>query len=284
MSQIVWLASYPKSGNTWMRAFLANYVNDADKPLSINELRVGGIASGRLSFDELVGVETSDLTPTQVQNCRPMVYRLLAENSETTLFLKVHDAFRWTPDGAPMFPAEATLGVLYIIRHPCDVAISYAYHNSTTLDRAITQLNNPVHTLAGSQDRLDVQLEQKLLSWSQHARSWLDSGLNCYAVRYEDMLAQPQEIFGAVIRFAGLEYNAERLQRALEFSSFQELQGQEQRENFQERPPRAPKFFRRGKAGAWRETLSDVQVTALVNAHADVMREFHYLDAKGNVL
>jgi hypothetical protein len=281
---IVWLASYPKSGNTWLRAFLSNYLSGAQQPVDINEMHVGGIASARLSFEELVGVESSDLTPTQIQNCRPMVYRLLAQDSETRLFIKVHDAYQLTPAGEPMFPADASLGAIYIVRHPCDVAVSNAHHNSTTLDRAIAALNDPAYTLAGQQDRLQVQLEQRLLTWSQHVRSWLDSDLKCCVLRYEDMLARPQETFGAALRFAGLEYDEERLQRALRFSSFEELRGQEQQHNFNERPPRAPMFFRQGKAGAWRATLSAAQAEAIAAAHGAVMRQFDYLDSKGNIV
>lgn len=284
MTKIVWLASYPKSGNTWLRAFLSNYLNDSQTPASINELLTGQIASARNSFEELVGVEASDLTRTQIENLRPMVYRLHAENNDNLLFIKVHDAYQLTPAGEPMFPAEVTQGVLYPIRHPCDVAVSYAHHNSHSLDRAIEWMNDPQHTLAGRQNGIDIQLEQKLLTWSQHARSWLDSGLPCCVLRYEDMHAQPHETFGAAIRFVELEYDALRLARALEFSRFEELQAQEQRDNFNERPPRAPNFFRQGKAGTWRELLSDAQVARIVDAHRDVMLQFGYLDTEGNVL
>jgi aryl sulfotransferase len=284
MSSIVWLASYPKSGNTWMRAFLTNYMGNTEKPASINHLNVGVIASARTSFEELVGVEASDLTPTQIQNCRPMVYRLLATESNRTVFLKVHDAYQNTSAGAPMFPADVTLGVVYIIRHPCDVAISYAYHNGFTLERAVAALNDPANTLAGHQDRLDFQLEQKLLTWAQHVRSWLDSGLSCCVVRYEDMLDRPQETFSAAVRFVGLNEEPERLQRALQFSSFEELQAQEQRDNFTERSAKAPNFFRQGKAGTWRRILTEAQVDSIVNTNGSVMQQFGYLDTKGNVL
>ncbi len=74
--RIVWLASYPKSGNTWMRAFLSNYLADGDKPVDINSLDTGGpIASARTIFDEAVGVEASDLTQDEIERYRPRVYR-----------------------------------------------------------------------------------------------------------------------------------------------------------------------------------------------------------------
>lgn len=284
MSAIVWLASYPKSGNTWLRVFLTNYLRNADAPADINALDSGPIASARSMFEELVGVEASDLTPAQIETLRPQVYRLMAAEAERTLFLKVHDAFTRNSDGAPLFPADATRGVIYILRHPCDVVVSYAHHNSQTLAQTIAQLNAATTCLANYENTLNIQLRQKLLSWSEHVGSWLESGLNVHVMRYEDMLAQPVAAFGAAVRFLQLEYDVARLERAIEFSRFQELRAQETKNNFQERAPHAPNFFRQGKAGAWRETLSAAQVAAIVNAHADVMRRFGYLDAQGNVL
>jgi hypothetical protein len=284
MNGIVWLASYPKSGNTWTRVFLTNYLRNADAPADINALDGEPIASARLTFEEFVGVESSDLTPAQIETLRPHVYRIMAAEARRTLFLKVHDAYTCNPNGEPLFPADATQNVIYILRHPCDVAISYAHHNSQTPDKAVALMNDPTHKLSGRENTLDIQLQQKLLAWSGHVCSWLESGLSVHVVRYEDMLAQPVETFGAAIRFLELEYDAERLERAIEFSRFEELQAQEAKNNFQERAPRAPNFFRQGKAGAWRESLSAEQVAAIVSAHADVMRRFGYLDAKGNVL
>ena len=109
--RIVWLASYPKSGNTWMRAFLSNYLADGDAPVDINSLDTGGpIASARAVFDDAVGVEASDLTQDEIERYRPRVYLQVAANSSETLYLKIHDAFTYTPDGSPLVPAGGHKG------------------------------------------------------------------------------------------------------------------------------------------------------------------------------
>jgi aryl sulfotransferase len=66
-SGIIWLASYPKSGNTWLRVFLTNYLRDGDQPADLNDLDGGPIASARLAFEEAVGVEASDLTQAEIE-------------------------------------------------------------------------------------------------------------------------------------------------------------------------------------------------------------------------
>lgn len=68
---IVWLASYPKSGNTWMRVFLTNYLRNADTPADINDLEFMGIATARELFDMYAGFESSDLTHEEIDAARP---------------------------------------------------------------------------------------------------------------------------------------------------------------------------------------------------------------------
>lgn len=77
MGKIIWLASYPKSGNTWMRALLTNYLCDGETPADINEMDGGPIASSRVWFDEWVGVEASALSDNAIERLRPGVYRRL---------------------------------------------------------------------------------------------------------------------------------------------------------------------------------------------------------------
>lgn len=65
--KIIWLASYPKSGNTWFRIFLANLFSGAKQPANINELQDTSIASNRQMFDEAAGIASSDLTPQEIE-------------------------------------------------------------------------------------------------------------------------------------------------------------------------------------------------------------------------
>ena len=104
MNGIVWLASYPKSGNTWFRAFAANLRSDSDEPVDINSLRTGSIASARRVFDEFSGVEASDLTAVESESLLPKVYLRMAEEATETEYYKVHDAYTLTIDGRPRLP------------------------------------------------------------------------------------------------------------------------------------------------------------------------------------
>ena len=129
--RIYWLASYPKSGNTWLRALLTNYRRDGHEPATLDELEGGGTACLREVFDDCAGLESANLTLRQIEHYRPCVYEQLAAESEQPLFLKIHDAYTYNADGRPIFPPRATSGVIYLIRNPLDVALSYAHHRTS---------------------------------------------------------------------------------------------------------------------------------------------------------
>jgi hypothetical protein len=204
----------------------------------------------------------------------------MAAESSDILFMKVHDAWGGTDRGEPLFPNDVTAGVVYILRNPLDMAASCAHHWGVTVDKAVDDMCDPEFIVARSLGGLTDQLRQFLGSWSGHVRSWLDeSGLPLRVVRYEDLLSDPEPVFGEVVRFCRLPYDETRVRKAVAFSDFSELQRQEKEKGFRERSVVAPgPFFRRGQAGSWREELPPEPAKRLIEAHGTVMKRFGYLD------
>lgn len=278
---IYWLASYPKSGNTWFRTFLRNLQADQATPVDINDLSTGNIASARGWLDEVLGFDTADLTIDEIEQLRPEVYRWSLRDKEIG-YHKIHDAYTYTAAAQPLVSCEATLGALYILRNPLDVALSAANHWHCSVDDAIVRMGNPDMALARSRKRLNSQVSQRLLTWSEHVLSWIDApSLRCEVVRYEDMLHQPLATFTRAAAFLQLPADPERVEKAIRFSDFQELARQETEKGFRERPYHTEQFFRQGKSGDWREKLSPEQVARLIADHSEVMRRFGYLDEQG---
>ncbi len=138
-------------------------------------------------------------------------------------------------------------------------------------------------TLADQGDRLSFQLHQHLYSWSRHVLSWLEQRtLPLHVMRYEDMCQQPVDEFSRAIRFLGLDLDDERVQRAVDFSSFDVLKRQEMEHGFKEKPRSASTFFRSGRVGSWREVLTSQQVERLVRDHGEVMSCMGYLSETGH--
>ena len=281
MNRIVWLASYPKSGNTWFRTFLTNFLRNGDEPANINDLDGGPIASARLPFDEAVGYDSGEMTHDEIDQVRPEVYRYQAKRANETMYCKIHDAYTFLPDGRPLIPPEATACALYFVRNPLDVAVSFAHHGGhSRFDRMIRQMGRSEYSFCDVDATEQNQLRQKLLTWSGHVASWADApGIRVLVLRYEDMKLKPEETFGSAVRFAGLPDDPARVKKAIEFSRFEELKKQEEKDGFGEKMPLAKSFFRKGEIGSWREVLTSEQVAKVVADHGDVMRRFGYLDA-----
>lgn len=279
MKSIVWLASYPKSGNTWFRIFLANLLSGSETPADLDQIETTNFAS-RPQFDWAIGWESSDFTDREILSWRLGVQEKIA-HEQSRIFFKAHEAFVDPLDGAPLFSLAATRCALCFIRNPLDIAVSFSHHRGKSIDSTIRFMNDP-HALLNEQGgSLSRQLLQPLGDWSSHVLSWADApGLPVLFLRYEDMLERTEETFTAACRFAGLPDNPSTVRRALAQSRFEILQAQESRNGFAEAEANRV-FFRRGRSGTWRGALSDGQVAGIVERHATVMRRFGYLDGDG---
>ena len=172
-----------------------------------------------------------------------------------------------------------TAGVIYIVRNPLDVAVSAASHWGVAVAQAVENLCNPDFALARSLHGLDDQLPQRLLSWGDHVRSWVElSGLPVHLVRYEDLQQAPEETFGGVVRFAGRPLQAVRITKAVAVSAFEQLHQQEVTQGFRERPLGAERFFRAGKAHGWSAVLTQEQVACVITTQGAVLQRLGYLD------
>lgn len=274
MSGIVWLASYPKSGNTWLRVFLANLSAGAESPYDINALREFGYSDSRASLYERVsGQPFEALSMQRIHQLRPAVHKFIASRRPGLVYVKTHNAIA-VHDSVPTISPEVTKGAVYLIRNPLDVAVSYAHHFALPIEEVIAAMAEAGNTLPTA----GRSAFSYLGSWSQHVRSWTEApGLNAHVVRYEDMLDTPTAAFRSIARYLRLEVSRNALKRAIRYSSFSELRRQESQHGFRERGPAGNEFFRLGRAGAWREILQPAQIAALSAAHAEIMQRYGYL-------
>lgn len=274
MGQLVWLAGYPKSGNTWLRAFLHNYIRQPAEPYDINrltDLTTG--ESGAALYARYDPRPASHYTAADVQRMRPLVHRDLTRLNPDLVLVKTHNASLLV-EGKPLVTPEVTAGAIYLVRDPRDVALSYARHLGLTIDQTIDFMANPGAATGGD----DEKVFERLGSWSIHVHYWTRRpNPRLHVLRYEDALADPAASFGAVVRFLGGAPEPERLARAVAFSRFAVLQAQEARAGFLERPSQSGAFFREGRSGGWREALTPQQALRIERDHAAEMRRFGYL-------
>lgn len=276
MSTFIWLASYPKSGNTWVRAFLSSVAQDG-APVDINRMSTPQ-PSTRHVLDDLLGVPTSDLTNKEILQARPAALRAYAARQKEPLISKVHEAWQKTSAGQPLFPTELTKASVYIVRDPRDVAVSFAHHLGKSIEHVITLMADPEAALSGSIDKLNTNTQQPLLSWSQHVESWLDlASPSPLLVRYEDMLADPLGQGILMAKHVGLHKETSVYEQAVQHTSFSALSQQESAGGFRETLAHGRRFFRSGRSGAWKETLSLEQIATIEKNHGSVMARLGYL-------
>jgi len=277
---IIWLASYPKSGNTWLRAFLANYLSNPAKPLPINDLPNHILGDNlTLHYEQFTGKTAEELDEDQIDRLRPAIHKWFARSATRDIFVKTHNAI-CAINGTPLITPDATAGAIYVARNPLDVAVSFAHHYQVSYQRAIESLCEDEYRLPASSGLLP----QYLCSWSRHVQSWTEApGLTVHVMRYEDMQAKSARAFGRLIKFLGLPKNPSRLKKAIRFSSFKELSRQEQTTKFVEsRPDGKSRFFRSGRSGSWREILTEEQVDALIGHNREMMLKLGYLTPSGD--
>jgi hypothetical protein len=277
---IVWIASYPKSGNTWMRVYLYHMMRLMNGlPRSDNDLHALDKAStyeARLVglFEEMMGKPLATASRYEVALIRPQVHAAIVQRTGSVSLIKTHAALGQLGN-LPTHNLAVSCGTIYIVRDPRDVAISLAAHNGSTIDAAIADMATPSY---GTQNS-DQAAFEVWGSWSEHTLSWTDKPHEAVlVVRYEDMHADPTATFTGVARHLRQKPTPEQIAEAIALSSFKELRDTEiAAGDFRERSERADRFFREGRVGEWREKLTPAQVKSIEDTHRAQMMKFGYL-------
>jgi hypothetical protein len=276
---IVWLASYPKSGNTWLRIFFYHLLRlIGGHPREQNELnrleRACGYETRKVElFERFIGRPLAQASMLDVMRARPRVHAAIAAATPRMVLLKTHNLLGHV-HGMPTVNPEASMAAIYITRDPRDIASSLANHLGSSVEHAIEVIRRPGYATPPSEEAAG----EIWGSWSENVRSWTgERGSRLLVLRYEDMLAKPILSFTKVTRYLALRATPDQIREAVDLSSFSRLQALEVETGFSERPEKAGRFFASGKAGTWREKLSPSQVDAIVSDHGAEMARFGYL-------
>jgi hypothetical protein len=190
MGKILWLASYPRSGNTWLRVLLHNYMRNAAEPYDINRLQdLTAIDSSARWYQMLDPRPCSALTKEEAAALRPRVHELITRSSPDTVFVKTHNALV-VDRGTPMISEDHTAGAIYILRNPLDVAVSYAVHFGLSQEEAVAAMNRPHNQSISNEENFAYEFHG---SWSENVESWTMRDTKAiHVVRYEDLQQSPQ--------------------------------------------------------------------------------------------
>jgi Sulfotransferase domain len=273
---ILWIASYPRSGNTWMRVFLycmrKIMTGERFRVPRLDDVRSYERSDIDLSlYERLAGRSLDPMSPS-IARLRPEVQMEIARTNSGVVTVKTHNAFL-SERGFPLINPRASVGAIYLVRNPLDVAISYAELRGHTIDITIENM-----AMSGFANRGEGIAHWVAGSWSENIKSWTEPAHSIVLVlRYEDMVTIPAETFASVARHLHLKPTAAQVAAAINMASFNSLQAAEREQGFTERPAHAETFFREGRIGQWRERLTQDQVSRIVSAHKEMMSKFSYL-------
>lgn len=242
------IASWPKSGNTWIRSILTCYIKQKLVPLD-EMAKIVPIDTATSLWTEYVGIEVPDPNKALLQ--RKEFYRTLKSKiGDKNLYLKSHSA-NIDVHGSSMFDHDSIDKFIHVVRNPFDVLPSFASHMNLSIEDAWLRMQNDKLGLAPT----DKQLREMPSSWLMHTKSFLalqkaHSDKYC-VVRYEDLKLKPYTTTKKIIEFLGLELNEERIVNAVYWSSFKSRKQEEEDNGFKERPRAETSFFRKGEIGSF---------------------------------
>lgn len=298
MNNVIWLASYPKSGNTWFRSFITAVLNGGE--IDINKMDTDGIFSGKDVLESQLDLSSDDLLEHEIHQYQRIAYQSMSRfhferqsvkysenqsnvgqgtrNRRSVLFVKVHDAYTYAPwDGLPIIPTEVSQLVIYIIRNPLDVTLSLSNHSNSDHDSTIGEFMCSPSAAFIKKNRSAIQFRQLMGSWQMHARSWIEqSNIPVHVIRYEDMLSRPVETFTSALDRIGIDAAEDVVLKAIQATSFEKLSAQEEEKGFKEKPIPAKRFFFKGTSGRWKSELSPSQITRVCEANSKYMKRFQY--------
>lgn len=266
-----WIASFPKSGNTLVRMLINAYVTRF--PLDINaNFQYTTVDQNYQMFQQVCSKPLNEVDPVDLVYLRPAALLNYIHSIEPRdACFKTHNA-NIKIDGIPLIPPRLTKQAVYIVRDPRDVAVSYAYHSRKSLQETVDIMCSDDHV-----GHRDYGLQDIILSWSNHVRSWQRAKFPVEIVRFEDLIFDTQKWLKVILPALGFRERPEEsvIKFAVDQASFGNMRTQEEMHGFRE--AQGEKFFRSGQVGQWKSTMSRDQIKQIESRHDEVMREYRYI-------
>ena len=282
----IWLASYPKSGNTLVRALLSSYFFSNDGIFNFEIIKnIKQFPNSKLF--ENIGVDLSNDNDV-IKN---YIKAQASINKKSSIqFLKTH-SYLFNINKNPFTDLNNTLGAIYIVRDPRNVVTSYAHHDTITIDESLKRMINNIQiggnlNSNNTSDRTKVYLG----SWGSNFKSWKSfEKIGKYLlIKYEDLINNKEETFKKILIFIHdlkkikFEINQSKFENVLKTTSFNNMKNLEKEEGFIESKTnkntgeKIP-FFNLGAENNWERKLDPKIVNKIEKFYETEMKELGYL-------
>jgi len=277
MKKIIWITSFPKSGNTWMRYLLANYFYNNTK--KFNPKIISKIEKIHLPKDMPVRNNEGKLSINNVSNFWIPAQEKLQQGD--IKFIKNHNA-NLKIQNNNFTTEQLTLAIIHIVRDPRDVVISsLEYWGLKSYDEMIEKICNQEFLIIYDKDNpTSIEVTG---SWKVNFLSWHGSlkSIPKILIKYEDLVMDTELYFSKVINFLSEFMNfipdQDKIKFSVKNSSFEKLSKAEDLGNFEENVQKSGKFFRKGKPNQYKNLLNKNQIIKIENAFKREMKYLGYL-------
>jgi hypothetical protein len=279
---IIWLASYPKSGNTWVRSIISSLLYSDDGDFNFELIKKIKQFPEKKYFKDLI----SDFGNFDEIKRNWITVQDSINLDNQIKILKTHQG-KYTVGKDSFTNSQNTLAKIYIVRDPRTLVSSISNHYTLSLNEACNFLMTP-QIIGNSKRWEENQIGMKCLlgKWNDHYRSWTRNKNNLLLIKYEDLVQNPNNELEKIINFLknylNIKTNINKNKKILESTSFKNLKQMEQEGLFREnvlnkKNDNKVNFFHLGPANNWKETLNEDDKNKIEKNFYEEMTELKYL-------
>ena len=282
VKKIFWISSYPKSGNTWMRAIVSSLFFSNDGNFKFKYLDFIPSFENVKNFNFVKNISLKDfnnLHDLRVISKYWIESQKRIEIYKDSAFFKSHSA-ALTINNNSFTNNTISLGCIYLVRDPRDIVISYANHQNKKIEEIIELLSSDnaiTFTKKSNNKRYPILLSR----WDVHYNSWKNLNLPKIIIRYENLISETETVLEQIISFFQDNYNIiinnhkEKIKNIVNSTNFKKFQKHEIKHGFKE--SKNVNFFRVGKSGQWKNKLDNKNIKKIEDLFSETMEKLNYL-------
>lgn len=288
---IFWIPSYPKSGNTLMRAIVASLFFSQDGNFKFKKIANVTQFENRSRLNFIDKFNNKDFLNLDKEKTLSKYWLKMQEKEimgfkEDFIFLKTHNA-AISLDGNPFTKEDNIRGLIYLIRDPRDIVISWAKHSDSTIDESIKFITDDYGCISWSKSDsaiLPNKIHPRVIvsNWEKNIISWTKNSWSMpkLIIKYEDLVYNKEYTILEIINFFKKNYSIEftnikqKLKNIIRTTDFKYLKKEEKKKGFNE-ATHGP-FFRKGTKNQWQKILSENQIRIIENKFKKTMLEYGY--------
>ena len=287
---LFWIASFPKSGNTLLRAIISSLFFSEDGYFDFQMLKHTTQFEMRKRLDVINEINKNDFLKIGDLKILSKYWQLLQSKKNLNInkgfgFVKSHSNLVSLFNNWFTTP-ELTAGYIYVIRDPRDIAISWSKHSGLTLDKSIDFMIDYKSCIEWS--RSNSILPENIIpktfigSWNEHVLAWTENNFQVphLILKYEDLVYKKEESINNIIDFFKNSYQISfnnlnnKISNIITSTNFENLKSLEEKKGFEEASQGS--FFRKGEKNQWKKTLDNIQIKKIEEKFRDFMNKYDY--------